>query len=305
MSDMLTAPGAEETAPASSRRGSSSRPSGPALAEAARGRAGIGTYVVLTLGGLLMIFPFVWQIIMSLSTQQQVTSVPPTLWPGELQWGNFAQVFEILPFGSQLGVSTAVTVIRVAGQMILCAMAGYAFARMQFRGRGIIFAILLSILMVPPQIYLIPQYQIIQNLGWLNTVAGIAAPGVFSAFGTFLLRQHFLGLPMELEEAARLDGANPWQMFWRIMLPLSGPPLASVAILTTLASWNDLLWPLIVSTYDTSMPLAVGLATLRGQYTTNYPVMMAASLMAMLPIMILFIVLQRRVVEGLAHSGLK
>lgn len=150
-----------------------------------------------------------------------------------------------------------------------------------------------------------PQHDIIQELGWLNTVAGIAAPGIFSAFGTFLMRQHYLGMPRSLEEAARLDGASPWQTFWRIMFPLSGPALSAVAILTALASWNDLMWPLIVATYDDRTTLAVGLSTLQGQFTTDYPVMMAAAFMAMLPLMILFIVLQRRVVEGLAHSGMK
>ena len=271
----------------------------------ARGPRNIDAYVVLTVGGLVMIFPFVWQLVMSLSTQAEVTGVPPSLLPASPQWGNFAAVFDLLPFVDQFLVSVGVTALRVIVQMILCAMAGYAFARMQFRGRVILFALLLSILMVPNQIYLIPQYSIIQGMGLLNTVLGIAMPGLFSAFGTFLLRQHFVALPAELEEAARLDGANPWQIFWRVMLPLSGPALASVAILTTIASWNDLLWPLVVSTYEDRMPLAVGLATLQGQHMTNYPVMMAASLLAMTPILILFLVLQRRVVEGLAHSGMK
>jgi multiple sugar transport system permease protein len=265
----------------------------------------IDAYIVLTIGGLIMIFPFVWQIIMSLSTQSEVTSVPPSLWPDKAQWSNFADVFDAVPFGSQFLVSVGVTIIRVLGQLILCAMAGYAFARLHFRGRGIVFGVLLSILMVPNQIYLIPQYQIVQSMGWLNTVWGIAAPGVFSALGTFLMRQAFLGLPDELEEAARLDGANVWQIFRRVLLPLVGPTLSSVAILTALASWNDLMWPLVVSTYDESMPLAAGIVTLQGQFTTNYPVLMAASLMAMAPLIILFLVLQRRVVEGLAHQGMK
>ncbi len=265
----------------------------------------IDAYIVLTVGGLLMVFPFVYQLIMSLSTQAEATSVPPTLWPESLQFGNYAAVFELLPFANQFGVSVGITVLRVGFQLVLCAMAGYAFARMRFRGSAVLFALLLSILMVPSQIYLIPQYSIIQNLDLLNTVLGIALPGLFSAFGTFLLRQHFIALPEELEEAARLDGANQWQIFWKVMLPLSGPALASVAILTTISSWNDLLWPLVVSTYEKNMPLAVGLATLQGQHITNYPVMMAASIMAMAPILILFLVLQRRVVDGLAHSGMK
>lgn len=295
MTDLSPAPtGARGPAPrAVRRRGGSRQP------------RNTDAYLVLTLGGLIMIFPFVWQLIMSLSTQAEVTSVPPTLVPERLNWGNYVDVFDLMPFASQFTVSATVTVLRVVVQMLLCAMAGYAFARMRFRGRGILFALLLSILMVPNQIYLIPQYSIIQNMGLLNTALGIAMPGLFSAFGTFLLRQHFISMPASLEEAARLDGANQWQTFWRVMLPLSGPALASVAILTTIASWNDLLWPLVVSTYEERMPLAVGLATLQGQHMTNYPVMMAASLLAMAPILLLFLALQRRVVEGLAHSGMK
>ena len=263
------------------------------------------THLVLMLGGLLMVFPFLWQLSMSLSTQAEVTSVPPTWLPSEPQWGNYPAVFEQVPFLNQFLTTVAVTVARVVGQLLLCALAGYAFARMTFPGKNVLFALVLSILMVPYQIYLIPQYDIIQELGWLNTVAGIAAPGIFSAFGTFLMLQHYMGMPRSLEEAARLDGASPWRTFWQIMFPLSGPALSAVAILTALASWNDLMWPLIVATYDDRTTLAVGLSTLQGQFTTDYPVMMAASFMAMLPLMILFIVLQRHVVAGLAHSGMK
>ena len=283
--------------------GKSKRSTGfsPALS----GSNSVGTHVTLGLIGFVMVFPFIWQVIISLSTNAQVMSVPPTFWPGDLQWGNYATVFTKLPFLDQLGVSIAITVIRVAGQVVLCAMAGYAFARMRFSGKGIILTIILSILMVPPQVYLIPQFQIIQTLGLLNTVLGIALPGIFSAFGVFLMRQIFLGLPLELEEAARLDGANPFQIFWRIMLPLAMPGISALVIITTLWSWNDLLWPLVVTTYAEKMPLSAGLATLQGSITTDYTVMMAASVMAMAPVLILFIVLQRRVVEGLAFSGSK
>lgn len=260
---------------------------------------------MLGLIGFLMVFPFVWQLIMSLSTNDQVMSVPPTFWPGELQWQNYATVFTKVPFLSQLGVSIAITVLRVLGQVILCCMAGYAFARMRFPLKGVILAIILSILMVPGQVYLIPQFQIVQNLGLLNTVWGIVIPGIFSAFGVFLMRQFFMGLPTELEEAARLDGANPFQVFWKVMLPLAAPGISALVIITTLWSWNDLLWPLVVTTYAESMPLSAGLATLQGSVSTDYTVMMAASIMAMAPVLILFIVLQRRVIEGLAFSGTK
>jgi len=269
------------------------------------GSNSIGIHLTLGIIGFVMVFPFIWQVIISLSTNAQVMSVPPTFWPGDLQWGNYVTVFTKLPFLDQLGVSVSITVIRVIGQVVLCSMAGYAFARMRFSGKGIILTIILSILMVPPQVYLIPQFQIIQTLGLLNTVLGIALPGIFSAFGVFLMRQIFLGLPLELEEAARLDGANPFQIFWKIMVPLATPGISALVIITTLWSWNDLLWPLVVTTYAEKMPLSAGLATLQGSITTDYTVMMAASVMAIAPVLILFIILQRRVVEGLAFSGSK
>src|SRR5699024_2090518 len=241
-------------------------------------------HAALIVGGFVMAFPFLWQIIVSLSTQAEVTNVPPSLWPEQLRWENYALVFERVPFLRQFGVSVAVTIITVIGQIVFCAMAGFAFARMRFWGRGIIFAVILSILMVPTQAFLIPQFEIVQGLGLMNTVWGIAAPGVFSAFGTFLMRQAFLGLPGEIEEAARLDGASPWHMFWRVMLPLTKPSLSALTIITVLFAWNNLLWPLVVTTEASRMPLAVSLATMQGQHGTEYPMLMAAALMAMAPV---------------------
>jgi multiple sugar transport system permease protein len=272
-------------------------------------RAWLGTgatHIVLVVASVFMVFPFIWQILMSLSTNAQVTSVPPTVWPGTLHWENFAHVFDQLPFLNQLWVSVAVTIIRTLGQLLLCSMAGYAFARMDFPFKRTIFGLVLAILMVPPQVYLLPQYQIVQGLGWLNTIAGIAAPGIFSAFGTFLMRQFFLGLPDELSEAARLDGANHFQIFWKVMLPLAKPGLSALAIITVLASWNDLLWPLIVATDSTQMPLSAGIATLTSQRSIpDYPLLLAASLLAMAPVLILFLIMQKRVIDGIAFSGMK
>ncbi len=252
-----------------------------------------------------MIFPFAWQFIMSISTNAEIQSVPPQLFPKSPQWQNYAEVFARLPFLHQFWVSVLITVCRTLGQLVLCSMAGYAFARMRFPLRGVLFGLLLAILMIPTQAYLIPQYEIVQNLGLLETPWGIILPGLFSAFGVFLMRQSFMSLPIGLEEAARLDGCNPWQVFWRVMLPLVGPGLFAVAITTVLWSWNDLLWPLIVTTREESMPLAVGIATLAGQHSTDYAVMMAASIMVIAPIFALFFSMQRRVIEGLAHSGMK
>jgi len=262
-------------------------------------------HVLLAAGGLLMVFPFVWQVLMSLSTNAEIQSVPPSFLPDSPQWGNYAAVFERIPFWRQFGVSVLITVLRTVGQLVLCAMAGYAFARMRFPLRRVLFAALLAILMIPAQAYILPQYSLMQRWHLLETPWAIVLPGIFSAFGTFLMRQQFLALPTELEEAARLDGANPWQVFRRIMLPLVTPGLFAVAITTILWSWNDLLWPLIVTTRETSMPLSVGIATLAGQHTTDHAVIMAASVMAMAPILLLFVAMQRRVIEGLATSGLK
>lgn len=263
-------------------------------------------HAVLALGSLVMMFPFLWQLKMAVSTQAEITAIPPDLLPKGFEWRNFTEVFERLPFLEQFWTSVALTTARTVGQLVLCSMAGYAFARMSFRFKGLMLALVLSILMVPSHVYLIPQYQLIQSLGWLDTVRGIVAPGIFSAFGTFLMMQFFRTIPGELEEAARLDGCNPWQTFWRVVLPVARPALTSLAIITVLAAWGDLLWPLVVTSSPEKMPLAVGMATLAGYQGSISPgVMMAASLMAMAPILVLFVVLQRRVVEGIAFSGLK
>jgi ABC transporter, permease protein len=262
-------------------------------------------HIVLCLGGLTMVFPFVWQLMMSLSTGAEIQAVPPHFFPASPQWGNYAEVFARIPLLSQFWTSLLITVLRTGAQLILCSMAGYAFARMQFKGRNVLFGLLLAILMIPSQAFLITQYQIIKGLNLLETPWGIVLPGLFSAFGTFLMRQAFMSLPKELEEAARLDGCNPWQVFWKVMFPLVKPSLFAVAITTVLWSWNDLLWPLIVTTRESNMPLSAGIANFAGQHATEWNLMMAASVMAMAPIFVLFFSMQRRVIEGLATSGLK
>lgn len=278
-----------------------------AAARAGRARRGshVLAHVVLGVGAFAMAFPFLWQIVMSLSTNAEVQGVTPTFWPANLQWENYATVLQRLPFLDQLRNSVVITVVRVLAQVLFCTLAGYAFARLRFRGRTVLMALVLSILMVPSQVYLLSQYQIVQGFGLLDSLGGLVLPGLFSAFGTFLMRTAFLGLPDELEEAARLDGANPWQVFWQVMLPLARPTISVLVITATLWSWNELLWPLVVSTYSDRMPLSAGLATLISDRTTDYPVVMAASLLAMAPVLILFAVLQRRVIDGLASSGLK
>ena len=284
---------------------------GPAAAatasEAGRdvGRPHVLTHVLLIVLAALMVLPFAWEALTALKSVTEATRVPPTILPGEWRWSNFVTVFRELPLGEMFTNSVLLTLGRTAGQVLFCSAAAYAFARLEFPGRGLIFAVVLAMLMIPSQLFIIPQYQIIQSLGWLNTVQALFVPGMFSAFGTFLLRQFFLSLPREIEEAARLDGANPLQIFWKIALPLARPGLIALAVLTALWSWNDLLWPLIVNTSPEQQPLSAGLALLAGREQTGLPVLMAGALLASLPMIALFVLMQKQFIEGIAVGGSK
>jgi len=292
----MTGAPAEASAPRPARgaRGARSRTSGHWL-----------VHLLLITGAVLMIFPFVWQTLTAFKTFQDSVQVPPVVLPDPWVWTNFAEVFESMPFGQMFLNSVMLTVGRTVGQVVLCTMAGYAFARIPFRGRNAVFVLFLSVLMVPSQLYLLPQYEIIQSLGWLNTLQALIVPGIFSAFGTFLMRQFFMSMPAELEEAARIDGANPWQTFWRVMVPLAKPGIVALTVFTVLWSWNDLLWPLVVTTDPAKMPLSVGLSQLVGLHGTDYPVLMAGALLATLPMLITFMILQKQFIQGIAFSGTK
>jgi multiple sugar transport system permease protein len=279
--------------------------SAPVVRRRAGNRGNIVVHVVLSTGALLMVGPFIWEILTSVKTFAEASAVPPVFFPAVLQFGNYSDVFDTLPFAAQFGNSVLMTLLRTAGQVLFCSCAGYAFARVQFPGKNVIFVLFLSVLMIPSQLFLLSQYEIIQGLGLLNTVTALALPGVFSAFGTFLMRQFYLQLPAELEEAARLDGANVIQTFFRIMLPLSANGLLALGVLTAIWSWNDLLWPLIVNTDPEKMPLSAGLSSLQGQHLTNYPVLMAGSLLASLPMIALFVVFQRHMIQGIASTAVK
>lgn len=262
-------------------------------------------HLLLGGGAVLMVFPFVWQTLTAFKTFQDSVQVPPVILPDPWVFTNFAEVFDSMPFAQMFLNSVLLTVGRTVGQVVLCTMAGYAFARIRFRGRNVVFVVFLSVLMVPSQLYLLPQYEIIQSLGWLNTLQALIVPGIFSAFGTFLMRQFFMSMPSELEEAARIDGANPWQTFWRIMVPLARPGIIALTVFTVLWSWNDLLWPLVVTTDPAKMPLSVGLSQLVGLHGTDYPVLMAGALLATLPMLITFMILQKQFIQGIAFSGTK
>ncbi|MEU8953184.1 carbohydrate ABC transporter permease [Streptomyces sp. NPDC048518] len=269
------------------------------------GAGSLATHAALSLGALVMVFPFLWQLLTALKTLAETSRVPPTFLPDTWNWSSFDEVFSSLPFREMLTNSLINTVGRTLGQLVFCSLAAYAFARMQFRGRNALFALFLSVLMVPSSLLVLPQYDIVQRLGLLNTAPALFLPGMFSAFGTFMLRQFFLALPRELEEAARIDGAGAFRVFWSIMLPLIRPALAALAVITAMWSWNDLLWPLIVNTDPQQMPISAGLTSLEGQFETNYPVMMAGSLIASLPMLLVYLFLQRHFVQSVALSGSK
>ena len=267
-------------------------------------RSRVLLHTVLIAASLAMVAPFAWQIITSLKTLSEATAVPPTLLPSG-HWSNYGRVFDLLPFGTQFLNTVIVALARTVGQVFFCSMAAYAFARLRFPGRRVLFGLFLGVLMVPPQLFIIPQYQIMSDLGWLNSLQALIVPGLFSAFGVFLLRQFFLGLPVELEEAARIDGAGPLRVYWSIVLPLARPGLVALAVLVLLWSWNDLFWPLVVNSDPATMTLAPGLASLQGQFQTDYPVLMAGSLLASLPVIAVFAFLQRQFIQGIAQTGIK
>lgn len=263
------------------------------------------TYTLLIVGALVMVFPFIWEILTSFKSLSDAAAVPPEILPTPPTNRAYDKVLNTIPFWELLGNSTLLTVIRTLGQVVLCTMAGYGFARYDFPGKNILFVGFLAVLMVPGQLFILPQYEIIQNLGMLNTISGIALPGLFSVFGTFLLRQFFQSLPRDMEEAATLDGANDWQVFWHIMVPLARPGIIALTVLTSLWSWNDFLWPLIVSSNADSMPLSVGLSLLTDPRLKDDPLLMAGALLASLPMILVFLFLQRQFIKGIAFTGVK
>ncbi len=262
-------------------------------------------YIVLISGIGLTIFPFIWMILTSFKTQLESIKIPVVIFPKEWLIENYFAVFKSIPFG-RIYINTIINaVVIVTVQLIFCSMAAYAFARLEFPAKNIIFAVLLSVLMIPSSFFILPQYQIIQKLGLLNTIPALFLPNLFSIFGTFLLRQFFKSLPTVLEDAARIDGCSRFMIFYKIMLPLVKSGLVALGILTLRFAWNDLMWPLIVNTSEQKMTLSAGLSLLQGQYVTDYPLMMAGAVMAVMPLLILFAIFQEQFIEGIALSGVK
>ncbi len=262
-------------------------------------------YLVLIVGILITVLPFIWMFLTSLKSQSEAVKVPPVIFPSVLRFENYSNVFTKIPFARMYLNTIISAVVTVVMQLFLCSMAAYAFGRINFPGRNVIFAVLLAVLMVPSSFFILPQYLIIQNMGLLNTIPALFIPNLFSAFGTFLLRQFFMALPDELEDAARLDGCNHFMIYSRIMLPLIRSGLVALGILTLRFAWNDLMWPLIVNTSTEKMTLSAGLSFMQGQYATDYPTMMAGAVMAVLPLLVMFAIFQKQFIEGVAMSGIK
>lgn len=260
-------------------------------------------HIALILGTLFMVIPFVWMVLTSFKTLPESIRVPPKIMPKSFNLKSYSDVLTLLPFLTFYLNTVIVIAVRVVVSTFFAAMAAYAFARIKFPGRDILFMFVLIQMMVPVQLFIIPQYLLVQKLGLLNSIPALILPGIVTAFGTFLLRQFFMGLPDEVEEAAVIDGANRWQIFIKVMLPLAKPGMISLSIFTALFAWKDLMWPLIVNADIEKMPLSAGLASLVGQFATNYPVLMAGSVLAIIPMIIVFVIFQKQFVGGIALSG--
>jgi multiple sugar transport system permease protein len=261
-------------------------------------------YIVLALASAVMIVPFLWMILTAFKTTSEATSINPfVVFPTRWRVTSFANVMANMNFG-RLYLNTILFIMgRVFFAVITAAMAGYALGRIHFVGASVCFSLVLFQMMVPSQIFIIPQYLMVSKLGFLNTIFALVFPGLVTAFGTFLLRQNFMTLPRDLEEAGRIDGCNIGQTFLFIMFPLVRSGMIALGIFTALFAFKDLMWPLIVNTSQNSMPLSSALSKLQGQFSTNYPELMAASFLACLPMIIIYLIFQKHFIEGIATSG--
>ena len=275
-----------------------------------RRRRGFGpralTYTVLTVGLVLWLIPFVWMLLGSLKTQGEILQRPPTWLPQNPTLENFAAWFGPLDFWQFFANSAIVAVFTVLGNLVFCSMVGYALAKMEFPGKRLLFLLVMVTLMVPGVVTFVPLFVMVSSLGLVNTYPALILPFVTAPVGVFLMRQFMLGIPEPLLEAARLDGAGEWRIFTRIVMPLCGPPLATLGILTFLSSWNNFLWPLVAAQTEEMYTLPVALSLYStGQNATNYGLLLAGSVLVITPIILLFVFLQRWFIRGVATTGLK
>lgn len=269
----------------------------------------LGSYLILSVGALAMIAPFLWMLATSLKEPGQVFSYQRVWWvdwvPTNFVWQNYTKAWQVVPFARFYLNSILVTLCTTFGQVLTSSMAGYAFARLQFPGRERIFYAYLATMMIPSAVTMIPVFILLRMLGWIDTYKALILPGIFTAYGTFMLRQFFMTLPKELEDAAKIDGCSYFGIFWRIILPLSKPALATLTTFTFMGSWMNFMWPLIVVNSQEKFTLPVGLSYFQGLHNTDWTLLMAASMMMLVPILIVFIFNQRYFVEGIKLTGIK
>jgi multiple sugar transport system permease protein len=263
-------------------------------------------YLLLIFGILLMVGPFLWMLLGSLKPQAEFLVTTPTFLPRAPTTDNYERLFSQLDFPRFFFNSSVVAVAVTAGNVLFCPMLGYALAKLQWRGKGLIMGLVLATLMVPAGITLIPNFVLMANLGFVNTYPGLILPFLVGPFGVFLTRQFMYSIPDELLEAARIDGANEWRIFWQVVLPITVPVLATLGILTFLGSWNSFLYPLVMAQEPNMYTLPVALATFAtGQYQADHGMLMAGSVVLVVPVLIIFILFQRWITEGIATTGLK
>jgi multiple sugar transport system permease protein len=262
-------------------------------------------HLVLMPLAAVMLLPLAWMLVTSIETLPESRHFPPTLVPSGIHWENYPNALNAAPFGRFFANSLVVTLASVAGNLVFCSLAGYAFARLRFFGRDVIFIVLLATLMVPFQVTMIPTFLIVQHLGLVNSLGALIAPNLVTPFGIFLLRQFFRTLPIELEEAARIDGCTRLGVLFRVVLPLSMPALATLGIVTFLWTWNDFLWPLIAISSTDQSTVQLGLSFFQGAHQTRWTLLMAANVVALAPMLLVFIVAQRWFVQSLASTGVK
>jgi multiple sugar transport system permease protein len=267
---------------------------------------GLSMHLIIWLGAIIMVMPFVWMLSTSLKSQGDAIAYPPEWLPNPILWGNYIDVVQSFPFSLYAFNSVKIALLGTIGQLLSTSLAAYAFARMTFPGRQIIFFLLLATLMIPGQVTMIPTFILFNSLGWVNTHWPLFIPAWFGgAFGTFLIRQFFLTLPQDYSDAAAIDGAGHFRIFTSIYVPLAKPVLATLALFTFMGHWNEFLIPVIYLTDSDKLTLTVGLSTFRLQYSTLYHYLMAGTLLSILPILVLFVVLQKYFVRGIVMTGIK
>lgn len=263
-------------------------------------------YVVLSGGLLVVVGPFIWMLLSSFKPEGEIRANPPTWWPDDFTVANYGTLFDRLDFPLFFTNSAIVAVVTTVGNLLFCSAAGYALAKLSFAGKRVLFGIVLGTLMVPSIVTMVPLFVLSSNLGLVNSLAGLILPFLAQAFGVFLMRQFIQSIPNDLLEAARIDGASELRIFVQIVLPLCRPALATLGILTFLASWNNFLWPLVAATEEETYTLPVALALYAiGQNRTEYDILLAGAVVVVLPVLIVFVLLQRHFVRGIATTGLK